>query len=85
MTKSSSVFCSMLIRVLPFVQLNTFMLTQCHARDLGTPCHTKPYQATSHRITTRTNRQLAARHILFDFVCPSSEWSKILALMCTLL
>lgn len=47
-TQGSSAFCSMLIRVLPFVQLNTFMLAQCHARDPGTPCHTTPYHATSY-------------------------------------
>lgn len=51
MTQSSSAFCSMLIRVLPFVQLNTFMLAQCHARDPGTPCHTTPYHAIPYNHT----------------------------------
>lgn len=83
MTQSSSAFCSMLIRVLPFVQLNTFMLAQCHARDPGTPCHTMPYRAIPYNHTHLSPTGCEA--YLLDSVCPSSEWSKILALMCALL
>lgn len=59
MTQRSSAFCSMLIRVLPFVQLNTFMLAQCHDRDRGTPCHTVPYQAMPGHIAPYNHTHLS--------------------------
>lgn len=59
MTQRSSAFCSMLIRVLPFAQLNTFMLAQCHDRDPGTPCHTMPYHAIPGHIAPYNHTHLS--------------------------